>query len=91
MGRSREMRYRLQPADKSKVIGPSGILPSRPTESTASSRYVATYVHMYQNRVRDVRMSAYVLLYHHDYVYRSDATRRVCVCVWIAPTVADYS
>ena len=47
MGRTREMRYRLQPADKSKVIGPSGILRSRTTKSTASSRYVATYVHMY--------------------------------------------
>lgn len=61
MGRKREMRYRLQPADKSKVIGLSGILPSRTTESAASSRYVATHVHVHENRVRDARMSGYVL------------------------------
>lgn len=60
-GTNQGMRYRLQPADKSKVIGPSGILRSRTTKSTASSRYVATYVHMYQDHVRDVRMSDYVL------------------------------
>lgn len=62
MGRTREMRYRLQPADKSKVIGPSGILPGSTSESSASSRYAATYVHMYQNRVRDAHTPVYVLL-----------------------------
>lgn len=62
MGRTREIRYRLQPADKSKVIGLSGILPSRTTESTVSSRYVATtYVHMHQDRERVARMTGYVL------------------------------
>lgn len=74
-GRTREMRYRLQPADKSKVIGPSGILRSRTTKSTASSRYVATYVHMYHGR--PARGSAHVGMYVHvlyrDYVYRADA------------------
>jgi len=61
MGRTREMRYRLQPADKSKVIGPSGILPGSTSERGASSRYAATYVHMSQNRVRDAHTPVYVL------------------------------
>ena len=83
MGRTREMRYRLQPADKSKVIGPSGILRSRTTKSTASTRYVATYVHMYiQYRLPfmcDVRMytrsphtiimCVYMYIYIHTYIY----------------------
>lgn len=82
VGRTREMRYRLQPADKSKVIGPSGILRSRTTKSTASSRYVATYVHMYQDHVRDVRMSEYVLALLWLRVYIAQK-RGVCVYVHV--------
>ena len=71
MGRTREMRYRLQPADKSKVIGPSGILRSRTTKSTASSRYVATYVHMYQD-ITYVKCACQNMYSHyHDYVCTS--------------------
>lgn len=83
VGRTREMRYRLQPADKSKVIGPSGILRSRATKSTASSRYVATYVHMYQDRVRDVRMSEYLLALLWLRVYIAQK-RGVCVYVHVS-------